>query len=726
MFSNAPASIYLDREWIQLPSDGEGTLLHSSLLARKRLWQDGPWHCLTWEFTNHGDAPITLGSCHLAELSALQDSGQEDTIYLDSDGGWFAGVVRVTAQLPNMDWEYWKNVFCAEEDIAWADDIQGGDLTRASHYSLGGMSVYLRPNHPALFFGFVTPRQRSTAMPFALNDSQTGTVRRLALVNNFAGYQLQPGESILTETAVWREDANPHRLLEEYADFCVKTRGLTLRHKTPPVGWLSWYGYRLEITEEECLRIADFVQKEFPGFGFKYFQIDLGYNTQNIPGQWFGTNSHFPHGLTYYAQEMRKRGFTPGIWCAAFCVAESSDFYRQHPDAVTRWPGDEPGCWFWEPKDRLHYLDPTHPASQEFIGQVLAHFRQAGFEYFKVDFMNRIARVDRDFHPHSPTVVKGSQVYREGCQALVKNLAPTDYLYTCSNLFFDSVGFTSTSMSACDIANTGIRKALAEGDDSKLKFYRMQFATTMARYYVHKKFLLLNPDGICIAPPADREEAWFRTLFVGMSGGQVFLGDRFDLAEPEVRDYVKRVLPPYGEAARPVDLFRKPFPDGRPEILHLHTPQREIIGLFNFSGKTAIAVDWQEIGLSGRFEAWEFYERKYLGVLDTTQLFDFPLPFPAARVLLLTPVSASPQVIATSFHFTGGAVELSDISFDQNNFTLNGLLTRPAGDEGSLYLKVPPGLACDFQEIAPGVVELPLTGRGAPLAWEVRFAPADS
>ena len=720
MFSGSPASLFLEGHWCVLPDNGEGLLADCHLFARRKCWQDGDWHCLTWEFTNQGDTPILLGSCHLAELHALPGSGKGDSIYLDSNGGWFAGVVRVTSQLPNMEWEYWKNIFCAEEDIDWAKAIQDGDLSRASHYSLGGMSIYLRPDHPALFMGFVVPRLRCIAAPYILNDATTGEVRCLALVSNFAGYLLQPGESIATETALWREDDQPHRLLEEYADFCVKTRGLKLRHDTPPVGWLSWYGYRLEITEEECLRIADFVNREYPGFGFKDFQIDLGYNTQNLPGQWLGTNNNFAKGLEHYCQEMRRRGFTPGIWCAAFCVAESSDFYREHPDAVTRWSGDAPGRWFWDPKDPLYYLDPTHPAAQEFVSKVIRHFQQEGMEYFKIDFMNRLGRVDNEYHPHNSQIVKGSQAYRKACQTLTDSLAPTDYLYTCSNLLFDSVGFASTSMTACDIANTGIRQALAEGDDSKLNFYRMQFATTMARYYIHKKFLLLNPDGICIAPPADREEAWFRTLFVGMSGGQVFLGDRFDLAEPAIRDYVKRVLPPYGEAAKPVDLFRKPYPDDRPEILHLHTPQREVIGLFNFGGKEAIELDWQELGLNGRFEAWEFYEQKYLGVLDTTSPFSLPMPFPAARVLFLTPVRDFPQVIATSFHFTGGAVELAEIRYEESSRTLCGKLARPAGDQGSLFIKMPSGFSCQLAEVFPGVVELPLVGADTPVEWEIK------
>jgi len=201
----------------------------------------------------------------------------------------------------------------------------------------------------------------------------------------------------------------------------------------------------------------------------------------------------------------------------------------------------------------------------------------------------------------------------------------------------------------------------------------------------------------------------------------VFLGDRFDLATPEIRDLVKRILPVYGEAAVPVDLFRKPYPEGRPEILHLHTPQREAVGLFNFDRKPAITVDWAELGLSGRYEAWEFFEKQYLGVIDTAMPLAFPIPFPAARLLMLTPVSDMPQVIATSFHITGGAVELTGVGYDAAEARLSGELIRPRGDTGKIFIRVPEGFRCVLPEVAPGVHALALTGTGSPLPWQVEF-----
>ncbi|NLF94632.1 MAG: hypothetical protein GX564_12170 [Oligosphaeraceae bacterium] len=276
-------------------------------------------------------------------------------------------------------------------------------------------------------------------------------------------------------------------------------------------------------------------------------------------------------------------------------------------------------------------------------------------------------------------------------------------------------------MTACDIGNTGVRSKLAQGDDAALKFYRMQFGTTMARWYLHQRLLLNNPDAICLAPPADREEAWFRTLFVGLSGGQVFLGDRFDLAAPEIRALVRKVLPAYGHSARPVDLFQKPFPEQRPEILHLHTPGREIVGLFNFDCEKSIHIDWRKLGIAGDYEAWEFFTRQYLGVIPCQDEFAYPMPFPAARLLLLTPVAQQPQVIATDFHICGGAVELRAVNWEPATHLLAGKLLRPAGDEGKLYIKPPQNYRCQLDSVAPGVFALPLTGTGEALPWSVQF-----
>lgn len=707
-------------EWHSIPLDG-GMLENLGIEAQWQLSGESAWQILDLKLTNRSAQSVTLGACHLLEWDNLAGSSVDDVILLDSGGGWFAGTLRVTSRMPNCD-EYWKELFMPEEDIDWAKNIQGELPGDGSHSGMSGMLVYHRHNMPALVFGFLVPSLRCSATPIVLNDPETGKVRRMALSCNFAGYELQPGETIAAESGVLGEFFDPHEGLAAWTDLCVSRRNIKLRHDRPPVGWLSWYGYRLTIDAEEINRIADFINTEYSGFGFEYMQIDLGYNKGNLPGEWFENNEHFPDGLAKFAEDMKKRGFTPGIWCGAFSVAETSRFYREHPDAVTRYPED--GAWAWEPYCNIWYLDPTHPEAAKFIRKIMRFFKSLGIHYFKIDFMNRLSRVDRFFKQYDKRKIRGAEVYRMGMMQLLDELEPDDYLYSCSNSLFHSVGMVSTSMTACDISNPGVKAKLAQGDDGLLKFFRMQMTTTMSRYYIHNKFLLLNPDSINIEPPTNLEEARFRTLFVGLSGGQVFLGDRFDLNTSEIRALVKTVLPPYGKAAVPVDMFRKPYPDMRPEIYHLYTPEREIIGLFNFDCEKNITLNWKEMKLSGEFEVWEFYEEKYLGLANTNQDFEIKVPFPTSRLLALTPKADYPQVISSSFHITQGAVELSKVCWDPQKNILSGVLQRPAGNIGNLFIKAPADLRCDLPLHTADVYRLNLMGNGGVLNWQVQFVNA--
>ena len=69
-------------------------------------------------------------------------------------------------------------------------------------------------------------------------------------------------------------------------------------------------------------------------------------------------------------------------------------------------------------------------------------------------------------------------------------------------------------------------------------------------------------------------------------------------------------------------------------------------------------------------------------------------------------------------------MELSGTSYSQAINILSGKLLRPAGDAGSLYLKVPRGYTCGLAQVTPDLYELPLVGTGQPLDWTVQFTLA--
>lgn len=663
------STIYLNNSWLEIPA-GSGMIPGTELKAQWLTDNSGNFKLTKLVLTNCGKTPVKLGSCHLLESDELPDFSAQDMVFLDSGGGWPCGCSKTTdyCRSPRFTSEYWNTIFLAEEDIAWAGSIMSAtaeELNKGvpgANYSFGGVAAVQHQSYGTVY-SFTAPVKRCNTAIYFLCDPADGSLRRLAMACNFANYELKAGERIESEEMAIADFADAQQGLEAWADMCAERSNVVLRHTVPPVGWLSWYGYRLTISAEEINKIADFINENFPGFGFKYMQIDLGYSSENMPGRWQQPNERFPEGLEKFAEDMRERGFIPGIWCSMY-LGESCTVPAGHIGNSTK--------WFWEPHEPVSYFDPTHPAVKDYVAETMRYYKSLGIKYFKIDFVNRLGRTDEVYDPYDKTLVKGAQIYRKALQELIAEMDSDDFLYACSDLTMHSIGLCSITMSACDIGNTGIREKR-----EAFEFFQEQFNSTMSRYFVQNKLIMLTPDSINIAPPADLEEARMRVLFVGMAGGQIFLGDKFQDSTPEIIDLVRRVLPPYGRAAKPVNMFGSE----KLEIFKYNTPGRDIYNFFNFDfdNEKVMPLEFPD---DREYDVWNFFEQRYEGRFKGT--FAPVLPRAAARCYAATPVTEEPRVIGTTFHFTCGAVELSSVEYA--NGVLTGKLTRPAGDRGKIFI----------------------------------------
>ncbi|MBU0714849.1 MAG: alpha-galactosidase [Verrucomicrobia bacterium] len=713
--------LFVNDRWLAVPLQDQKNISHFPLEIKWSRKSIAPcWVSLKAELTNKGREPVRLGSFHIMEGGKLGTDASDPVVFLDSAGGWFAGAVKGKASCPPY-MEKWESYFIAEEDIRWAKELMGGKLEAGAHHSQAGLMVYYRGKGlPAWMLSFVVPMARCSAAPLLLVDPQTGGVRAFALVNNFAGYELSPGESIATETILLGKFSDPHAALETWADTCAKIRKLKVYPK-PPAGWLSWYGYRLTQNETDTLRTVDLIKNEFDGLGFKYMQLDLGYNKGDLPGNWFEVNERYPRGLKYLADEFSKRGFKLGVWVSPVVLAADCTFAQEHPEALIRLhPKDAPGRWYWEPHCELFELDPTHPEGKKFLRRIIRHFKAMGVSYFKFDFMNRMGRVDPAFTPHDKRKVKGIEVYRHAQKIIMEEMSKDDYVYWCSNLIHYGIGMGSTSMTAADIGNTGFET------NEKLAFFRQQATTTIARYYLHEQMLRLNPDSLHVAPPADIEECRIRATLVAMSGGQMFLGDRFDLSEKDRFEIIRQVTPAYGHVARPVDLFEHVYPEAHPRIWHLRVDtgwdQRDIVALMNCEHDMTIEVDLKRLGLAPdkEYYAWEFWEQKYFGRIKYK--FSMKLKCPSSRLMGIVPARDCPWVLSTSFHVSQGGCDLAEVKWDEKRGVLSGVLLRPRGMKGNIFITVPPSHHCTLKQVAPDVYCLPITAESARTQWSAIFS----
>jgi alpha-galactosidase len=95
-------------------------------------------------------------------------------------------------------------------------------------------------------------------------------------------------------------------------------------HPSPPMGWNSYTGYSIAVTEAELRKNIDFLSENLLKYGYDTVTVDNGWF---LSGQGKGITmaldehglpeSHehfFPHGLKYTIDYAHKKGVKFGIW----------------------------------------------------------------------------------------------------------------------------------------------------------------------------------------------------------------------------------------------------------------------------------------------------------------------------------------------------------------------------------------------------------------------------
>ena len=78
-------------------------------------------------------------------------------------------------------------------------------------------------------------------------------------------------------------------------------------------GWSSWYAFFNKVTEDDIKRTADVLGEVLRPFGYRYLQIDDGYQQVPIgmPDHWLNANAKFPSGLAALRRYISDRGLSP-------------------------------------------------------------------------------------------------------------------------------------------------------------------------------------------------------------------------------------------------------------------------------------------------------------------------------------------------------------------------------------------------------------------------------
>ncbi|MBZ0273287.1 alpha-galactosidase [bacterium] len=523
-----------------------------------------------------------------------------------------------------------------------------------------------------------------------------------------AAAEYEPAKTLAAGASIYSElfaldftQTSPFDALETYGDrLKAWLEIVTWLEKHPeigvPAGWNSWSGsgssggYGTNIDEEIILDNMDFADSELRRWGMNYFQLDDGWSTEN--GDWVVNAARFPdhggmNGLEWLMSRAKSLGFHTGLWISAYGATDDSDVYADHPE----WfagplygivSGDEP------------VLDLTNPEVIDHLKDVIGDLVDWGIEWIKLDFAYQ-GVISGDWHDDSYT---RGEFYRAGVKAIREVIGP--------DVFFLNVAIKGWNYGLVDSVRLTLDTMPVFEGESPTDLITNQGLKPMYRdaarsWWLHGRVWVNHPDLIFFRahkeeqfPPLTWNESMTFATSVALGGGLVKIGDRLVDLTPEALDGYRRILPPYGVAGRPIDLFEREYPEIWSLPVDDFTEPYHVIGVLNWGSNLDMSVwpygtiadedrtytvDLADAGVPDKaaWHAYEFFTEEFLGtVTDEIEAF---VPAHAPRVVALRPVLDRPQFLGTNRHVLGGVKVIDDIAWDGDAKTLTGTQEAAAG-----------------------------------------------
>lgn len=561
---------------------------------------------------------------------------------------------------------------------------------------------------PSLLLGFVTAGDQLSEI--RLEVEREGFLG-LEAICHADGVALAPGAKLTSEQLLVAAGHDPLALLDRYT-----TRlGQNMEARIPaqiPIGWCSWYYFYGENSSADVLANVEGIDQE--RLPLEVILIDDGYEA--AIGDWLIPDGEkFPEGMGWLAQRIRAAGHVPALWVAPFAASSQSRLYAEHPDWVIRDEGGQPLLAWQHFGEDIYALDLTHPAVQEWLRSLFRTLSDEwGYELFKLDFLYAGALAGGR---HDPQVTR-AQALRRGLE-IIREAVGQKILLGCGAPLGPCVGLVDAMRIGPDVAinwRPFWPDLSAAASENALR-------NVVARAFLHGRLWANDPDCVLVRTRDDESDLVLnemRTLvsLVGLSGGLVLWGDNFPTVRPGRLKYLRQILPPYGQAAMPLDLFENELPE-----LFVLPVQREfgqwlVAGVINWGDRTRdTTVDLARLGLEpGQpYHAYHYWRRRYLGVVCDRVIIPRHQPHETA-LLLLKPASEEPQFLTSTFHVTQGGVEVKavDWAVDDRGRRVVVTLEKVGRQFGELLFAVPEpwcvtgarldGRRRGVNQIAPGVV----------------------
>jgi len=282
--------------------------------------------------------------------------------------------------------------------------------------------------------------------------------------------------------------------------------------RPPPRVWCTWYQYFLDVTEQDVVENLEAIDRlDLP---VDVVQVDDGW--QAAVGDWLELSPRFS-SMRDVATRIHASGLRAGLWVAPFTVAQHSSLAGDHPDWLM--PG---GGTNWD--GRLTGLDLTHPGVRTHLRRVFEGLREAGFDYFKLDFTYTGALPGRRHED-----VSDIEAYRSGLRLVREAVGADAYLLGCGAPLLPSIGLVDAMRVSPDTFHPGLADTDPRGRPA-----------VEARAWQQGRLWVNDADCLVARPSFPRREEWAGV--VERFGGLRSFSDRVAALDDWGLETVRRLL----------------------------------------------------------------------------------------------------------------------------------------------------------------------------------------
>jgi hypothetical protein len=383
--------------------------------------------------------------------------------------------------------------------------------------------------------------------------------------------------------------------------------------------------------------------------------------------------------LQWLTEKIEEHGIEPGIWHSLTNITEDTPNWSVLRPLLAEDENETPlrasiNLWDAFPEEPhcrpVNMPDAVLETTRKWWHEQLRTLSNTGMRYFKLDFF--ALRTSRQNQTRAR-----SGVLHDKAWATFRDAVTDDtHVAPCSC-------DTNLALGRCDSVRISADIGEAGKWPGRADHYRKGLSSIASLWYKHRRFWVNDADSVQLGKGCSFGELRVRCTAAALSGGHLMLSEDLRWIEPERLACFRRLLPSVTTtAAKPLDLFDSPFPEGYPAIWQwdVETGQgtTRSIALFNMNERMRtfrVSPDMFGIDEDAEWVALEWWQNRWLGRKSGEFTVDVP-PLDVA-VIHGKPTMNTPSIVSCSHHPSGMYI-LETEGYDEENRMLRGnLVTRP-------------------------------------------------